>query len=234
MRDQIIAEIQRLASENGGAAPGVAAFANATGITQGRWRGVYWARWSDALLEAGLVPNVLVGKRDSAELLHKVAELCRSLGKVPTYTEMRMQVRQDASFPNDKTVAKHFGNMVELTDSLRRLSENPDYEYLKALMPRIEELNQQILGVKAVDGFVYLLKSGNHFKVGCTLNLERRIKEISVAMPETVVLAHSIKTDDPSGIEAYWHKRFADRRANGEWFRLSAEDLRAFRRRVFQ
>lgn len=233
MREQIITEIQRLASENGGAAPGVAAFANATGITQGRWRGVYWARWNDALADAGFAPNALVTKRDSAELLHQVADLCRLLGKMPTYIDMRMHVRKDASFPNDKTVAKHFGNMTELTATLRRLAEDPAYGDLNALLPAANEI-EEISVKKGTDGFVYLLKSGSHYKIGCTTNLERRIKEVTVAMPEAITLVHSIRTDDPPGIEAYWHKRFVDRRANGEWFKLSIDDLKAFRRRTFQ
>jgi hypothetical protein len=52
-------------------------------------------------------------------------------------------------------------------------------------------------------------------------------------MPEAVNTVHSIATDDPDGIEVYWHNRFKSKRAGGEWFSLDATDLKAFKARRF-
>lgn len=83
------------------------------------------------------------------------------------------------------------------------------------------------------DGFVYLIKSGRHFKIGKANSVETRHRQLKIQLPQAAEVVHKIKTDDPFGIESYWHRRFAEKRMNGEWFALSADDVKAFRRRKF-
>ena len=80
-------------------------------------------------------------------------------------------------------------------------------------------------------GYVYLLKHGKRreYKIGKTFNPVRREGEIILQLPEKVHPIHHIKTDDPSGVEAYWHDRFSAKRKEGEWFELSASDVKAFK-----
>ena len=63
------------------------------------------------------------------------------------------------------------------------------------------------------------MKSGKFYRIGRTNKLDRRQYEVGVQLPEEYQRVHSIQTDDPSGIEAYWHNRFhGDKRLNGDGF----------------
>ena len=80
-------------------------------------------------------------------------------------------------------------------------------------------------------GSVYLLKGpGSRYKIGRTNAFGRRRRELSIQLPFDTRKVHVIETDDPAGVEAYWHQRFAARRINSEWFELDTADVAAFKR----
>jgi hypothetical protein len=131
-KEQILEEIRHIAATNNGVPPGSHRFKTETGIGESAWSGKYWARWGDALREAGFPPNVW-------------------------------------QTPHSEDVF--------------------------------------------VQSYIRLIRA--------------------IQLPEKATKVHEIRTDDPSGIEAYWHNRFAAKRRGGEWFDLDASDVNAFKRRKF-
>lgn len=236
MRELILTEIRRLAEADGGRAPGKSLFTRQTGIREHQWSGVLWARWSDALAEAGFAANTLQARFETADVLSRIIEACRHYQRLPTVAEFKLYRLSDATFPSKGAIAGHFNSRRDLIRALhRRVAEDESCGDIVAMLPAAEgALPDAPRTSTPDDGFVYLIKSGNHHKIGRSSDLERRIKEIRIALPEAAILAHVIRTDDPAGIEAYWHRRFADRRANGEWFALGAPDVAAFKRRKYQ
>jgi hypothetical protein len=238
MRDQILSEIKRLAEANGGQAPGRQAFLAATGIREADWLGRYWARWGDAVAEAGFAPNELQGRLSADAVLRQLATAARHYGRMPSEAELRLYGRANPGFPGHSTFNNHFGSKAETTDRLREwVAAREDFADVAAILgPRAAPTasSAPARATNRPDGFVYLIRSGDHHKIGRTDNIERRFKEITIALPATATIEHHIRTDDPAGIETYWHRRFADRRANGEWFKLTPADVTAFKRRKFQ
>ena len=236
MRDYIIREIRRLAVQNGGQAPGTQAFVSATGIGETKWRGKYWARWGDALIEAGFQPNEWGVKTDPEAIFISLIAACRHYGRFPTKAEIEILRRSDRTILAPNVIKNNLGARAEVIAALaKHISDSPEYADVLTMLPLIAPARKAPpVGGKAVDGHVYLIKSGDFYKIGRSDELERRVKEIRIALPDAATLLHAIATDDPPGIESYWHRRFADRRANGEWFKLTSEDVKAFLKRKFQ
>ncbi|MBS9717700.1 GIY-YIG nuclease family protein [Pseudohalocynthiibacter aestuariivivens] len=237
MKEHIQNEIKRLAEANGGRVPGKEFFQQETGIAEKDWCGKIWLRWNDAVSEAGLHPNKMNQRLSSDLVLDKYAEVCRHYRKPPSNAELRYYAREIPDFISHNTFSKHFGSKNGVIAALRDRAIERGEDDLIAILPETKVARNpsgNASSPKFLEGWVYLLKSGIHFKVGRSDELEKRVKQISIALPEKVELVHAIRTDDPPGIEAYWHRRFADQRANGEWFKLSSADVKAFKRRKFQ
>jgi hypothetical protein len=234
----ILQEIKRTAEENGGMPLGTQRFESETGIKPSDWKGRYWVRWSDAIREANYAPNQLSKPGDIAVVLDKYARLVHELGHLPVDPELRLKRRSDCAFPSPSAF-RRFGTKLELIEHLaQHCRKHAVYDDVVRLC---EEYASQTKQEVANDseyreeeiGFVYLIKSGRFYKIGKAKDADYRVGAIRLQLPEKAKRIHAIRTDDPSGIEAYWHKRFEAKRKNGEWFELNAEDVVAFKRRKF-
>ena len=235
-KDHIVGEIKRTAKANGGIPLGWRKFFTETGIKESDWLGRYWARWNDAIREAGFAANKLQSAYDRSDLLDKYATLAQELRRLPAKGDLRLKARTDVEFPNDKTFERlgtKSAFVRQVLDHCRSLTGYEEVvrmceEYANAHRPEPSES-----ATVGRDGFVYLIKSGRFFKIGKTNAPGRREYELDIQLPESVKTIHVIRTDDPGGIEAYWHKRFEAKRKKGEWFELTGEDVTAFKRRKF-
>ena len=234
----ILDEIRRTAELNGGIPLGRLRFLSETGIRESNWIGKFWLRWSDAIREAGYEPNTKQQAFDENWLLQKLAGLVRELGHYPVAAEIRMKAREDKEFPSHNVFSR-FGRKPEVASALLTwCGSNHGWENVEAICAPLAEAPGEDEGIDESGevpeyGYVYLLKAGKYYKIGRSNSPGRRAYELAIQLPERVKTVHTIKTDDPAGIESYWHQRFADRRKNGEWFELQREDVSAFRRRKF-
>ena len=235
-KQQILEEIRRISRGAGGIAPGKRAFETVTGIRESDWLGKLWVRWNDAVTEAGCVPNQKRVAYSDAFLIEHLVTLIRELGHYPVEAELRMKARCDASFPNSKTF-RRFGSKRQIVAKvLEFCMANDKFGDIVAMCPPMFAGHEQDTspdGRKEPQlGFVYLIKHGTRreYKIGRTNNTLRREGEIGIELPEKIEPIHVIQTDDPAGVEAYWHRRFSAKRLRNEWFALAADDVKAFKR----
>lgn len=238
-KEYILAEIKRTAKENGGVALGRNKFKSETGITYDDWHGKYWTKWSDAVREAGCIPNKFQQPYKEEQLLEKLIELIVELDHFPTNSEIRYKAHNDQNFPSHNT----FCRLGKKSDRAQKIIEyckrNAGNDRLIEICMKVNQENtkrdskvKMVREKEIIDfGCVYLMKSGKYYKVGKSKYPGRRQYELDRQSPEEVRLLHEIRTDDPDGIESYWHKRFESKRKKGEWFELTPQDVKDFKRR---
>ncbi|MDE0694337.1 MAG: GIY-YIG nuclease family protein [Boseongicola sp.] len=242
MRDQILEEIRRLAVANGGATPGQRWFEKETGIKQHQWRGKYWARWGDAVEEAGLPRNFANPKLDPDAVLDCLAEACRLYGRFPTDAQWKMHVRGKPDLPGVNAYRQAFGGREGAVVALRKRSvERGEQDLIEILEPDIERIevadaadspdSGNFARLKPRPHFVYLAKSANQgrYKIGHAKDAEARIVGQRTTDP-SLDLIHKIETRDPVGVERYWQDLFQEQRLDREWFDLNKGHVDYFRK----
>lgn len=235
-KEDILSEIRRTAVENGGMPLGIKTFERQTGIRQADWLGVYWRSWGDAVREAGLEANAMTGRIDDEQFLKRYALLTRELGRMPVKADLQLAKRREAAFPSTQAFMERFGSYVQIRARVHAwCAERNDFADVVPLLAESVELTRLASLTQSADanlGFVYLIKHGSRseYKIGRTQNPIRREGEMRLQLPERIKPIHYVETDDPAGVEAYWHTRFAAKRKEGEWFALTPEDVRAFKK----
>lgn len=173
---------------------------------------------------------------DEEKLLLTLAHTVRELGHWPVVTELKLRAKQVPEFPSHNTFRRFGSKDEQIAKVIGYCEAAPAWKDVVDILrssraePARREEDAIALPVGEI-GYVYLLKASRYYKIGRSSSFERRSRQLAIQLPERAETVHVIRTDDPVGIELYWHRRFDDKRKNGEWFELSAEDVKAFRRR---
>ena len=245
-------KIQEIAKENGGRPPGAELFYSSTGTKESGWRRKTWNEWNswgDVLEEFGFPRGKFIVGLDRGTILGQIASYIQSLDppRYPVQDELIRAKRRGFEIPSGGAIRRQFRDRDELVRALVEFCEGKG-EFSTALQicrgvapvgrgPIFEEGPEESAGSKSSPGWVYLIKAQAAYKIGFSRAPYRRAAEIANQSAAGAELVHKIETDDPEGIEEYWHRRFASKRLNGinklssEWFALTADDVKAFKRR---
>jgi hypothetical protein len=236
-KEELLAEIRKRGTKQGRHLS-LRAFCRGTGIAEKQVLGVHWVTWNEAIAAAGLNPRSFARPRaDEATTFEALAQFIQRIGHWPTENELRRERHETPSFPGLKV----FLRLKKAEPLSRKLAihcaERSDLKVAAAVVSdRIESEPAEPLPATApVRGYVYMMRSGRRYKIGRTNSPSRRHREVRLDMPDPTLLVHSIETDDPAGIEEYWHSRFRAKQVRDtEFFTLDAGDVAAFKRRRYQ
>ncbi len=88
--------------------------------------------------------------------------------------------------------------------------------------PTIKETERRRVG-----GYVYLVEGeGEIYKIGRTAQLEQRMSFFEIKLPFATQLVCAVQSDDIVTLERQLHERYKDKHLNGEWFRLTEQDVK--------
>jgi hypothetical protein len=73
---------------------------------------------------------------------------------------------------------------------------------------------------------VYLLNKDDYYKIGFTRkDPMQRIKQLNTGSTSAISLVYVFTTKYPSKLEASLHRKYKQKKAFGEWYRLSHQDV---------
>jgi Meiotically up-regulated gene 113 len=158
-----------------------------------------------------------------------------SLGDKARFRRRDALIEQLENMENDEhlsqvaftNVEKSWGaiHYVLETGALLKSYEQQEIERLEH---KCELLTSQIQHPHPIQGYVYLVKCGEYYKIGRSSNIDRRMEQLAIQLPHKPEVIHVIATATPPELEQFFHRNFSDKRLNGEWFSLDEHDLQKF------
>lgn len=114
--------------------------------------------------------------------------------------------------------------MVSLLYAYRRVKKNPK----KGIY--VSDFQDALLRNQ---GYVYIawLETTPFYKIGKSKNPHARFSE-TITLPYEIVIIHCIRTNYMDWLEKELHAKFESKKARGEWYRLTPEDLDALQSTV--
>jgi hypothetical protein len=234
-RSELIRRIREVAKRRGEGI-GSEAFSQEAGISSYELK--LHGRWNDLKREAGLATrDFMKPKLPTGQVIEALARIMIRDRAWPTRLDLQRARRRDRSMP-DWRVFESVRDEPEFFENLLKLcAERAEFRDLIEVVKSqaAARLDAPPVDVSArVRGYVYMMRSGRRYKIGRTNSPSRRHREVKIDLPDPTSIVHTIETDDPSGIEEYWHKRFAEKRVREtEFFELSQSDVAAFKRRRY-
>ena len=186
--------------------------------------------------EAGLIPNKFDNTKYSKEQLCEMfIGVIREKKKWPTRGILDVKHLSVSNFPDSSTFYNKLGLTRNLAETILDFIEDKQgysdvANVCNSAFEEFEDRDEPPEDGGIISGFVYLGKQHGDYKIGKAKNANRRRDDITLLGSEPFELIHEIKTDDMNGVEKYWHNRFKSKLKRGEWFNLSASDIKAFKR----
>ncbi|MCP3659156.1 MAG: GIY-YIG nuclease family protein [Bacteroidetes bacterium] len=236
-KEHILNEIRRTADKETNQALGQARLEKETGIQKKDWYGIHWATYGEAVKEAKCNPNKYNKAFDEEWVVEQLIYLIDKKNKFPTSGELRLERRNNKDFPSHSVFETKPKMVKKVVEYCEKNNMFPNVLEICRPICKPDETNN----LNEIDddtdendwGFVYLIKHDKDYKIGRTKDVGKRKYDLGLILPKDIEEIHEIRTDDPAGIEKYWHNKFKDKRGKGEWFNLTSQDIKTFKKRKF-
>ena len=236
-KEEYLELIRKHAADAGGSI-GLRQFCRATRMPEKHFVQFGFSNWNAAVAAAKLpLASFFRPRTPENEVVEAFTRLVARLGKWPTENDMKLERQQDNTFPSLQVVRRSSQSGALARHVATFCEGKPDLVSVAALAAERISQGAELprTGQAHVEGYVYMMRSGRRYKIGRTTSPARRHREVRLDLPDPTDLVHTIPTDDPPGIEEYWHRRFKDKRVRDtEFFELSGADVVAFKSRKYQ